>query len=401
MKSVLQVFCFDLVAKILLGGAAIVLIRYMPEHEYATYTFALALSTVVSQTITSTFNRIYIIGYDDFQARHELSGFLGLQIWGIAALSLALIPLASQLGAAYFFAAGLAAASCLAEYCKTGLQQAQRFFAYSMAELGRAVATAGSVLVLGLVYGYSVPAEGILLAQALAIGALFLVLFHRSIGFAGVFRIRSAAGLATTIARGEYRWLLGYFLVLPLFGQVDVFMLKALASSSELASYGAAFRYYSLLSLALAAVHAVLLPVIRQLNSTEELRRVIAKHRMLTLALIPLVLLLGWIAEWLLPWIDLGKYPQSVDVFRVLCASAVISFAFSPHVNVVIRYERFPFLFFLIICALVVAVLLNWFLISQAGAVGAAWATLAANAFVTVPIYFLSKRLTATAHPPT
>ena len=401
MKAVLQVLSFDLVAKALLGGAAIMLIRYTPEQEYATYTFALALSTLFSQTITSTFNRIYIIGYEEFQGRHELSSFLWLQIWGIAALSLALIPLASQLGAAYFFAVCLAAANCLSEYCKTGLQQAQRFFGYSMAELGRAVVTAGGVLALVLFYGHSVPAEGILLAQAAAVCALFLVLFHRTIDFASAFKVRSAARLAATIARGEHKWLLGYFLILALFGQVDVFMLKALSSSVELAGYGAAFRYYSLLSLALAAVHAVLLPVIRQLNSVEELRRVTAKHRMLTLVFIPLVLLLGWAAQWLLPWLDLGKYPQSVDVFRILCASAVISFAFSPHVNVVMRYQRFLFLFLLIIFALVVAVVFNWFLIPSFGAVGAAWATFAASAFVTVPIYFLSKRLMATAHPAT
>lgn len=399
MKTVLQVFFFDLVAKAMLGAAAIVLIRYTPEQEYATYTFALALATLFSQTITSTFNRIYIIGYGEFQARHALSSFLWLQIWGIAALSLALIPLALQLGAAYFFAACLAAASCLSEYCKTGLQQAQRFFSYSMAELGRAAVTAGGVLVLVLIYGHSVPAEGILLAQAVTVGVLFLVLFHRTIDIAGIFRIRSAARLAATIARGEYKWLLGYFLVLALFGQVDVFMLKALSSSSELAGYGAAFRYYSLLSLALAAVHAVLLPVIRQLNSMEELRLVTAKHRLLTLAFIPLVFLLGWIAQWLLPWIDLGKYPQSVDVFRVLCASAVVSFAFSPHVNIVMRYQRFRFLSGLIIFSLTVAVLLNFFLIPELGAVGAAMATLAASASFNVPIFFLSKRLMAASQP--
>jgi len=399
MKAVLQVFVFDLVAKALLGGAAIVLIRYTPEQEYATYTFALAISTLFSQTITSTINRIYIIGYEEFKVRHELSAFLWLQIWGIAALSLALMPLASQLGAAYYFAAGLAAASCLSEYCKTSLQQAQRFFGYSMAELGRAVVTAGGVLVLVFIYGHSVPAEGILLAQAVTVGALFLMLFHRTIDIAGAFRIRSATRLAATIARGEYKWLLGYFLVLSLFGQVDVFMLKALASSSELAGYGAAFRYYSLLSLALAAVHVVLLPVIRQLNNIEELRRVTAKHLMLTLAFIPLVLLLGWIAQWFLPWIDLGKYPQSVDVFRVLCASAVISFAFSPYVNIVMRYQKFRFLSGLIIFSLTVAVLLNLFLIPELGAIGAAMTTLTASASFNVPIFFLSKRLLAEPQP--
>lgn len=399
MKAVLQVFSFDLAAKALLGGAAIVLIRYTPEQEYATYTFALALSTLFSQTITSTFNRIYIVGYNEFQARHELSAFFWLQIWGIAILSLVLVPLAWQLGVVYFLAAVLASVNCLSEYCKTGLQQMQRFFGYSMAELGRAGATTASVLMLVLVFGHAIPAEGILLAQALAVGILFLVVFRRIIGFAGALRVRSAAGLAANIVRGEYKWLLGYFLVLAVFGQVDVFMLKVLAGSDELAGYGAAFRYYSLLSLALAAVHAVLLPIIQQLGSVEELRRVTARHRLLTLAFIPVVILVGWIAQWVLPWIDLGKYPHSVDVFRVLCASAVISFAFSPHVNIAMRYQRFGFLSALIVLAVIVAVLFNLLLVPELGAVGAALSTLVASAAFNVPIYFLSKRLMAAPQP--
>lgn len=395
MRAVLQVFFFDLLAKALLGIAAIVLIRYTPEQEYATYTFSLALSTLFSQAITSTFNRIYIVGHEEFRARNELSAFFWLQLWGILVLSLLLVPLAWQVGAAYFFAVLLAGANCLSEYCKTGLQQAQRFFSYSMAELGRAGAMAASVLILVLAFGHNIPADGILLAQAMMVGILFLIVFRRIIGFSGAFRIRTTASLAIGIARGEYKWLLSYFLVLAVFGQVDVFMLKALASSYELASYGAAFRYYSLLSLALSAVHAVLLPMIQQLGGPEELRRVTAKHRLLTLAFIPSVVLLGWLARWLLPWIDTGKYPHSVDVFRVLCASAVISFAFSPHVNIVMRYRRFRFLSGLIVSAIAVAVLLNLYLIPALGAIGAALSTLAASATFNVPIYLLSKRLIA------
>ena len=393
MKAVRPGLVVALAAKALLGAAAVVLIRYTPEQEYATYTFALALSTLLSQTITSTFNRIYIVGYDEFRAKHALSAFFWLQIWGIAILSLALAPLLWQVGIAYLLAAVLAGVNCLSEYCKTGLQQMQRFFGYSMAELGRAAATAASVLLLVLIFGHNIPAEGILLAQAVTVGALFLVVFRRIIGYSGALKIRSAARLAMSIARGEYKWLLGYFLVLAVFGQVDIFMLKVLAGNDELAGYGAAFRYYSLLSLALAAVHAVLLPVIQQLDSPQALRRVIAKHRLLTLAFIPIVVLLGWLAQWVLPWIDLGKYPHSVDVFRVLCASAVISFAFSPHVNIVMRYQRFRFLSGLIVLAITVAVLLNLLLIPALGAVGAALATLTASAAFNIPIFFLSRRL--------
>ena len=61
------------------------------------------------------------------------------------------------------------------------------------------------------------------------------------------------------LLRGDYTFLFAYFFVLGLFTQTDIFMLKIVGDADMLASYGSAFRYYSILSLALGAVHAVLL----------------------------------------------------------------------------------------------------------------------------------------------
>jgi O-antigen/teichoic acid export membrane protein len=72
----------------------------------------------------------------------------------------------------------------------------------------------------------------------------------------------------------------------------------------------------------------------------------------------------------------------------------VISFAFSPHVNLIMRFEKFRFLSVLIVIALFINVILNFVFIPLLGAVGVAIATLIASASVTVPIYIKSRRIT-------
>jgi O-antigen/teichoic acid export membrane protein len=94
-----------------------------------------------------------------------------------------------------------------------------------------------------------------------------------------------------------------------------------------------------------------------------------------------------------MPWVDQGRYPDSVAAFRVLAVSTVVSFAFSPHVNMLMKLERFRFLVALAALALGVNVLLLLLLVPRYGAIGASVAMLIAAACVTLPIYFESRRL--------
>jgi O-antigen/teichoic acid export membrane protein len=137
----------------------------------------------------------------------------------------------------------------------------------------------------------------------------------------------------------------------------------------------------------------VLLPAVQQAETPEALEALYRQHLRLLAVFAPAVALAAWLAGWVLPWIDRGRYPEAVPVFRILAASAVVSFACSPHVNLLMKLHRFRFLFALIVAALGIAVLLNLVLIPRAGAVGAAWATLVASACVTVPIFLAARRM--------
>jgi O-antigen/teichoic acid export membrane protein len=187
--------------------------------------------------------------------------------------------------------------------------------------------------------------------------------------------------------------------VLAFFSQVDIFMIKVLSDIETLASYGSAARYYQLLSLALGAVHTVFLPTMRKLQSREAQEVFFARHFRMLLVFAPAVGIFAVLANYVLPWIDLGRYPEAVPTLQILCLSAIISFAFSPHVNLVFTHHRFRFLFILILIALGTNVALNLVLIPAFGGRGAALATLIASACVTIPIFILSRQLRAGAWP--
>ncbi len=231
-----------------------------------------------------------------------------------------------------------------------------------------------------------------ILLQAGTFFFAFLVMYLRSINLGDLLHLREAARLGRAIVAGKYRYLFGYFFVLAFFAQVDVFMLKSISSERELATYGSAFRYYTLVVLGLNSVHTVLLPTIQRARSAGELSDIYRRYNRLLLVLLPLLLIGAWLAQWIIPAVDEGKYPAAVACFRVLTLSAAVSLICSPYSNVVLRFEDFKFLFVLIGAGLVLVLALNLVLVPAAGSVGAAWATLIAYGVVNLSIYLRARR---------
>jgi O-antigen/teichoic acid export membrane protein len=376
MKSIVQVFSFDIASKVLLGVLGILLIRFMPEAEYARYTFAAALVAFASQTITGTFNRIYIVGYERLKLRGAAPAFLVLQLLAITLVVLLALPFRGRLAGAYGLAVAVVFAICLSEYSKTVSQQALQFRRFSLIEVARSALFLGAVLALVARDGQGIRAEQVLLLQAASMALVFLAASGRRSLFAGGMPLREFLRVASGILRQGYRYLFGYFALMALLSQMDVFMLQGISTEREVAVYGAGFRFYLLLSLALAAVHAVLLPVLQRVETTEEQDEILARHFGMVRLFAPAVALGAVAAGWVIPWVDGGKYPAAVVVFRILAASAVISFAFSPYVNILMRFEDFRWLLGLVCAALLAHAGLSMALLPRYGAVGAATVTL-------------------------
>lgn len=390
--SIVQVFFSDFLSKAFIGAMGILLIRFMSEAEYAHYILALSLVAVVTQTFSTSFNRIYIVGYQRLNLEYSPSSFLGIQLWGISALVVLTLPFISYLKGNYWFILALIIATCLSEFSKTFYQRKLKFFFFSMIEIARGLVFSCSLLLLIYIVRHDLKSWQVLFTQAITLFAVFILAFHKHLRLSKLLDVTEGTRFAMGIVKGEYKYLFGYHFILAFFSQVDVFMLKSMTSEIELATYGSAFRYYSLLLLALSAVHVIILPSIQQIKNFTELESIFKKHKTMLLLFGPLVLIGAWASQWIIPWIDMGKYPDAVIVFRILSLSSIISFAFSPHINLVLRFEDFKFLFLLIGMTLVLNVGLNMALIPILGVIGVAIATLIAFGCVNGSIFLRARK---------
>lgn len=392
MRGFAHVLSADVASKVLLGIASIALIRYMPTQNYAALTFAVTVGTIGAQILAAGFNRIYILAFEPLGLGERLGPYLAAQCWLLAAMIVAGLPLLSILGAAYPLVALLAAGLLLSEFAKTFYQRELAFDRYSALEVGRALGQACGIGALIGIFGTGLAAEAVVAVQGAALLASFALALGLRRRWRGLLDVHATKALLRDVLRGPYGTLLSYFSVVALFSQIDIVMLRTLADDVQLASYGSAFRYYAFLMLALGAVHAVLLPRVQRAQDASAVEGIYEQHLRLLVFFAAIALAAGWMAHWVLPWVDQGRYPDAVPAFRILCASAVVSFACSPYANVLMKRHRFRVQLHLILAGLCIALVLHAILIPGAGAIGAAWATLISTACVTVPVALLARR---------
>lgn len=393
MKSILQVFTFDVLSKVVLGVAGVVVIRYLPPGEYARYTMAIAVAGFAGQVLATAVNRVYIVGHARVAGDDPLHAMLGFQLLVLAAAGALCLPLMLREPVTGPLVLALVAAMCLSEFAKTYFQRDLRFRALSAVEVARSVAFMGALLALVWWAGSGIRAWQVLLLQALAFTLVFAAGMAGRLRWRAVLHAGAAVAVMREILRTSYRDLFVYFTLLSLLSQVSIGMLRLLSDDLELASYGSAFRYYALLMLALAAVDRVLLPMLQNAVSLSEMRRVLERTRRLALLAAGPVLLGAWVARWVLPAIDLGKYPAAVPTFRILAVSALLSLALSPYANLLLRQEEFRPLMVMVAVSVGLNVLLAVPLITAYGAPGAAAAYLLGYTVLQGGCYLRARRL--------
>jgi O-antigen/teichoic acid export membrane protein len=226
-----------------------------------------------------------------------------------------------------------------------------------------------------------------LVFQATAALLVFALMYARRVRLESFAEIADVIQLGRQIVGGSYKYLFGYFVVLAVFSQMDIFLLKWLSTDKELATYGSAFRYYTIALLALNSIQTVLLPMIQRAQTADDIYALYKKHLQLLILLIPGLIVGAWASQWIIPFVDQGKYPAAVLTFQILGSSAAISLLFSPHSSLVFRFEDFKFLFALILVGLLVLVALNIILIPPYGSIGAAIATLVGFGAVNTGIF--------------
>jgi O-antigen/teichoic acid export membrane protein len=258
-------------------------------------------------------------------------------------------------------------------------------------ELARAVLfVAGLALLVALA---APRAFDVVLLQAVVTGLIAVPLLWP---MASGERLRPLAGHLQELRRilsGSYRYLIAYFAVLAVFGQLDVLIVRVLGDTGQLATYGAALRYYQVLLIAVGSVHAVLLPSVQRPDTLLGVAALFRRTRWSIYLVLLLTLGSIILAGSLIPALDGSRYPGSVTAFRILAVSAAVSAACSPYVFLLMREGAFLLLLKLALTATAASALLGPPLILAAGASGAAVATLVSTALITVPVFIRGRRL--------
>jgi len=394
--TIAQVFSYNLIAKAVGAISALAIIRYMSPSQYADYTMIMAIAAVLSGIIVSLFNRIFIVGYQKIKIYEYKGAFLSTQILSIFFLWLLIFFFFKEEYSVVILSLILAFALCIHEFLRTDYQQALRFNRFSQVLLIKSLILSLSILGLVGFFGSKIQAWHALAAQILAAFAISIPLIIKRKLFHGLFYLNKSVHLSRYVLSGHYRYLIGYSIVLAFFGRLDIFMLRSLSEAHDLSTYGSAFRYYSFLLMALESVKSVYLPVIQNTSSVAGMNTIFKKHQKYVVLSIPVILIGCFVSQWIIPWVDKGRYPDAPTVFLILSISAFMSFAFSPHVTVIMKLEKFLFLFLLMVFCFWLNLGLNFTLIPKYKATGAAFATLISFLCVNSAIFLYSARLRKT-----
>jgi len=181
-----------------------------------------------------------------------------------------------------------------------------------------------------------------------------------------------------------------------LFGSIDRWMLATMSSVEEVGIYSVAFRFASIVLFVSMAFGQAWSPVAIKIRSDhpEIYRSIYAK--VLLILLFVMLIVGGGVALFsgeLIGFIMPAEYATSAMPLAILCIGVVLQ-ATQQVTALGISLEKKTFLFARLawLTAIINAVL-NWFLIPQYGAVGAAWATTISYLILTVSYMFYTQRL--------
>ncbi|QUL53901.1 oligosaccharide flippase family protein [Paenibacillus tritici] len=183
-----------------------------------------------------------------------------------------------------------------------------------------------------------------------------------------------------------------YLIILNIINQIDVVMISHLMSVNDVAIYGIAFKYYSLLLTLLPSIKAVL----RVRTSKKEYIDNFVQRRDFTLSwlkktwifVVPFSLMIIFASDIFMPILNGSQYDKSISTFKILAIGVGISYMFASNTSIMMAAKKYKTLCALAVLALGIDILLTWILIPIWGINGAAIGTITAHTFINVSVTF-------------
>jgi O-antigen/teichoic acid export membrane protein len=421
-RAFVSTFTLDVVARVLAGASAILLLRALSVEDFAFVVLFLAVGQFVGTAATGGVRMRHLRTEAERVSRglEEPSSFTTALVGGtvvIAALAALAFPAALLAGVAgstsdvavfMALAAAYAVGQAASELVIFHLQAHLAFFKAGMVGVIRSallLAVAIAAIAGLLSSGVATAAALTCAVLALAIVAVWPVLTGGP-SRPALTGVRSAGGwLERRLGLGsESGWLTVYYVASAGFANVEIFVIAAILDKIDVASYGAAQRYYAIVlgaAPALVAVFRVRTSQHDVVDSPEVQREMLLNWIRRTAAPVGAALLATALAApYLIPVIDGGRYPQSITVFQVLLIAAFVIYVTMPGSNLLMSQRRFRALALVLGAGVIGTLLGNVVAGALFGVVGVAVAACSVNSAITLYIARLALRRDAGSGPP-
>lgn len=394
LRHISTVFLWDNIAKLVGITATIILIRTLSKEDFALYTFFCAAATFFVGFISSGIDMAYVrFAAEEYSITKKMpndifvfSLLLCLLVFLI--ISPVILTCGGEISVLMFKSTSYVMPTILGFAAAIGLLFINMISRYYQVQEKYKKA--------GFILGFQKVLFLLLILVVLALGRLdFLKIAAAQIVIVSISGISLAAAILKSdllkhkIALNVNRlifflkasfWLVLYFLCLALFSHLDIFMISRLMTSDDLADYGVAFKYYSLLMLMFPAIKTVLKVRTSKIDMVEsvEKQRVFFRKwmKVTTLLFVPTIALVILFSGHVMNFLNGEKYVASVLPFKILALSAMCSYVFSPNTDIFRAMKRYFLLFCFGFATLVINFLGNYLLIPSYGITGAATATL-------------------------
>ena len=389
------VLIFDIISKLLMAVATIVIVRLLSIDEYAIYTKFHSISVLSTTIIGTGLALAYVRFAAEKVSRGQDNSFglfklCSLLVCLATIISFIAIPIINKSFNTTFFISIISliygGVLALNKMNQSYFQVDERFSTSGIITNIKNITLCLGVAVLPIFFSNITATQTI---YATIISAIIAYL----IGYIYISKNSTTQTFSSdkSLLRALFKeswWLIIYSLLVCLFDQGCVIIMSHIASIEDIAIYGVASKYYALMLTFLSS----LITVLRIRTSNQSMVDSKDNRKAFVLNWIKRV---WWIAgavclctilvsRPVLTLLNGNEYIDAVPVFNILVIGVFIGYIFAPNVAVMMSAKRYKELCALALISFIINCVICVTLIPKCGAIGAAVAVVNSNAFMNI-----------------
>ena len=389
------VLIFDIISKLLMAVATIVIVRLLSIDEYAIYTKFHSISVLSTTIIGTGLALAYVRFAAEKVSRGQDNSFglfklCSLLVCLATIISFIAIPIINKSFNTTFFISIISliygGVLALNKMNQSYFQVDERFSTSGIITNIKNITLCLGVAVLPIFFSNITATQTI---YATIISAIIAYL----IGYIYISKNSTTQTFSSdkSLLRALFKeswWLIIYSLLVCLFDQGCVIIMSHIASIEDIAIYGVASKYYALMLTFLSS----LMTVLRIRTSNQSMVDSKDNRKAFVLNWIKRV---WWIAgavclctilvsRPVLTLLNGNEYIDAVPVFNILVVGVFIGYIFAPNVAVMMSAKRYKELCALALISFIINCVICVTLIPKCGAIGAAVAVVISNAFLNI-----------------